>query len=60
MRGTDEVWKYNILSGLIYEWPTRPGDALAAEIARIAHHPTPGVRDAEVDQAAEEFLEARA
>ena len=54
------MWKYNILSGLIYEWPTRPGDALAAEIARIAHHPTPGVRDAEVDQAAEEFLEARA
>ena len=58
LRGTDDLWKYWILSELMRGWPSRPCPELLDEIARIARRPTVGERGEEADRAARGYLAA--
>lgn len=60
LKGTDEIWKYWILSELISAWPSCPGPDLMSEIVRIANRPTSGEIEEEVGKAANVVIKAYA
>ena len=53
----DDIWKYNIIRYLLYEWPSFPDDELiTSEIIRISERPTEGEKEELVDEAALKYL----
>ena len=53
----DDIWKYNIIRYLLYEWPSYPDDDLImSEIVRITERPTEDEKEELVDKVALKYL----
>ena len=56
LRGTDDDWKYWIISGLLRDTPKETICLLKSELDKIVQNPTEGERTEEVDLVASEIL----
>ena len=56
LKGTDEIWKYWILTELLSEWPFRQYPDLLNEINRIATRPTSNEIEEGLDEAAQKLM----
>lgn len=55
---TDDIWKYWIISELLYKWSDVPCGEIMHEITRISEFPTDGEINEEVNVLAKEYLNA--
>ncbi|MCP4326052.1 MAG: DUF5071 domain-containing protein [Alteromonadales bacterium] len=59
LRGSDDVWKYWIISGLLTCLHRGLSGSLADELTRIINHPTKSEKEEEVNLVAKELIDSQ-
>lgn len=57
LKSSDEVWKYWIISDLLFQSSTPLPKSIYEELVRIKNHPNPREHNEEVDLVAEELID---